>query len=281
MAVPASSISGRHVDGLSLACLTSSAGASCIVDSQSWQGADMIYNSDGSLADEQPLTQMYDNATLCDECFTDIMKARLNSPYASSSSFNTYLAAELVSILEWCGEDSNITVSEPTSYTSASITATATSSTTVSTCTGQSLSPAKVKQRQLLSKASADTNITQQCENLSTEYNVPTGALLIATGNSDCNITTSTCLPPACELKQIGETDSTCTSLAAQLEVAGGSVSTIQLLSWNPTIIGTCDDLQLGQYVCITPPGGAWVPVIANITNGTAEDNGGITQSYS
>jgi hypothetical protein len=213
----------------------------------------MVYTDcKGSLADEQPLTQMYDNATLCDECFTDMMKARLNSPYAASSSFNAYLGVELVNILEWCGKDSNVSLSAPTSYTSASITATATSSTGVPTCTGQSISPAKIKQRQLLSGASAYANITQQCENLSTEYNVPTGALLIATGNSDCNITTSTCLPPACELKQIGETDATCTSLAAQLDVAGGNVSTIQLLTWNPTIIGTCDNLQLGQYVCIT-----------------------------
>lgn len=49
MAVPADTISGRHVEGLSLACMTNSAGNSCLVESQDWVGSGMIYNADGKL----------------------------------------------------------------------------------------------------------------------------------------------------------------------------------------------------------------------------------------
>ena len=199
---------------------------------------------------------MYDNATLCDECFTDIIKARLSSAYAAPSAFNDYLGAELVSVLNWCGRNSTLSFSEYTTYASATIAPTSSSSASTSsataTCPGQVVSAKRLKERQLLSGSSSFVNISQQCGFLSTEYNVPTGAVILATGNSDCNITSSLCLPPACELQQIGASDKSCAALAAQLDVAGGDVSTIQLLTWNPTIIGTCDNLQLGQYVCVT-----------------------------
>jgi len=215
-----------------------------------------MLTAQGTLADEQPLTQMYDNTTLCDECFIDMMKARLGSAYVPRSSFNDYLGAEIVNVLAWCGQNTTLRFPAYTSFSSATVVATsatsASSSIAVPTCTGQVITAAKLRQRQLLSGSSAYANISQQCEYLSLQYNVPTGAVILASGNSDCNITFSTCLPPACDLKRIGEGDSTCTSLANQLDVAGGNVSTIQLLTWNPTIIGTCDNLQANQYVCIT-----------------------------
>lgn len=49
MAVPADSISGRHVEGLNLACMTNSQGSSCLVESQDWVGSGMVYEADGKL----------------------------------------------------------------------------------------------------------------------------------------------------------------------------------------------------------------------------------------
>lgn len=47
-AVSAETISGRYVDGLGLACLTSSTNSMCMIESQNWIGSDMIYESDGA-----------------------------------------------------------------------------------------------------------------------------------------------------------------------------------------------------------------------------------------
>lgn len=84
-AVAADSISGRYMEGLGLACLTSSTDLMCMIESQQWVGSDMIYESDGeclwntcstysrflmgnissgSLSASQPLTQLYENSTV-------------------------------------------------------------------------------------------------------------------------------------------------------------------------------------------------------------------------
>ncbi|KAJ5928235.1 hypothetical protein N7466_007191 [Penicillium verhagenii] len=245
----------------------------------------MIYNSDGTLGDDQSLTTLYDNATLCDECFIDMLTARVNSSYLGASTFNDYMSAELWAVLEWCDADTNITLQAYATYASSTgppvVSTTATSvvssALATATCTGQtvsfsSLSAASststassstvitdVKKRQLLSGVSADPNITQACLDISLEYYVPTAE---------------------CDIQLVTDEYSTCDLLASELTVANNTVTTVQLLTWNPAIIGTCDSLQVGQYVCITPPGGAWTPTIANITNSTSDDSGGVTQSF-
>ncbi|KAL1962644.1 hypothetical protein VTN77DRAFT_9278 [Rasamsonia byssochlamydoides] len=97
-AIPADTISGRQVEGLNLACMMSSNGSSCMLESQDWVGSNMFYNADGTLADEQPLTAMYDNATLCDECFLSMFTARVNSSYWSSTTISP-----LNSEVSWSG----------------------------------------------------------------------------------------------------------------------------------------------------------------------------------
>lgn len=213
----------------------------------------------GSIADEQPLTQLYDNTTLCDPCFINMFTARMNSSYVPDSDFSDYLSQELGDIVDMCGGNSSeLWFNGPTSYPSATSNATtiAASSSSVSiaaaSCTGQTVTATKLKQRQLLSGTSAFNNVSQQCDDIALEYNVPTGSAIISTGNSDCNITSSICLPPACEIQQVGADENTCSLLASQLTVAGDNVTTVQLLAWNGQIIGTCDDLLVGQYVCIT-----------------------------
>ncbi|KAJ6032482.1 hypothetical protein N7540_003214 [Penicillium herquei] len=267
----------------------------------------MIYNSNGTLGDNQSLTTLYNNATLCDECFIDMLTVRVNSSYLGASTFNDYMSAELWAVLEWCGADTNITLQAYATYASttgppeSSTTATGvtTSAIATATCTGQTVSfsslsttlssaiPSSstvitdVKKRQLLSGVSADPNITQACLDISLEYYVPTGAVIIAAGSSDCsNMTAVTCLPAEFDIQLVTDEYNTCDLLASELMVANNTVTTVQLLTWNPAIIGTCDSLQVGQYVCVAPPGRAWTPTIASITNSTSDDSGGVTQSF-
>lgn len=213
--------------------------------------------------------------------------ARMNSSFLAESEHNMYLTAELGTILDWCDLETNITLKPYASYTSSLIPASSVSSASASaaspTCTGQVVdadTAARLAKRQLVSGAPANSNISQACLDYSLEYEVPTGSLVIASGDSTCaNITAGICLPGACELAQVTLEETTCDLLAAGLTVAGDSVSLVQLLYWNPTIIGTCDSLQVDQYVCISPPGGSWTPAVANITS-TVGDGGGVTATF-
>jgi hypothetical protein len=47
-------------------------------------------------------------------------------------------------------------------------------------------------------------------------------------------------------------------SIAASLSKASAPVNLAQLAAWNPNIIGACDHLALGQYICAR-----WVQYIA------------------
>ena len=53
-AVDADTISGRQLEGLNFACMESSSGSSCMVESQDWVGSNMIYNADG----KRPLEEL-------------------------------------------------------------------------------------------------------------------------------------------------------------------------------------------------------------------------------
>lgn len=181
------------------------------------------------------------------------------------------------------GNSSELVFNGNTSYPSATsntTTAAATSSSasaSSASCTSQTITAPNLKQCQLLSGTSAFVNASQRCEDIALEYNVSTGSAIITTENSDCNFTSSICLPPPCNLQQVGADKNTCSLLASQLEVADDNVTTVQLLAWNGQITGTCDNLLVGQHVCITPPGGAWTPALANLTTNGTTGGGGIT----
>ena len=63
--VPIETVSGRYLAGLNVACLPDGSGGNCLLDSQSWVGSDLYYNSDGSPADYQPMTSMYSSSLVC------------------------------------------------------------------------------------------------------------------------------------------------------------------------------------------------------------------------
>jgi hypothetical protein len=91
---------------------------------------------------------------------------------------------------------------------------------------------------------------SSSCDSLSQKYGVTTGDLRAATGSDDCTISNTTCVPSGCTLKEVNS-GSSCDSLAAAYKTSTLNVTTSLFLSWNPNIIGLCDNLA-AQYVCST-----------------------------
>lgn len=105
------------------------------------------------------------------------------------------------------------------------------------------------------------------CDALSKNYGLATGDVVIATKSDNCTLPPfPVCVPAAydvmivptntewyviqrlaqlcCELMADSE------SLAQDLSTSLANLTTTQLLYWNPNIMGLCDDLTAGQYVC-------------------------------
>ena len=87
------------------------------------------------------------------------------------------------------------------------------------------------------------------CSSLSQEYGVTTGDLQAATGSDTCTVSAKTCVSSACTIKLVNSGDN-CVSLAKAYSTSALNVSTSLFLSWNPNIIGLCDNLTAEQYVC-------------------------------
>lgn len=90
---------------------------------------------------------------------------------------------------------------------------------------------------------------SSSCDDLSQKYGVTTGDLIAATGSRTCAFTGSLCVPEPCTLKRIGDS-SDCDGLAAVYTTNTMNITTNLFLSWNPNIMGLCDKLTSGQYVC-------------------------------
>jgi hypothetical protein len=90
---------------------------------------------------------------------------------------------------------------------------------------------------------------TAGCASLSQQYGVTTGDLQAATDSDDCTVSGTICVPIACSLKQVNSGDS-CESLALSYTTKTLNVSASLFLFWNPNIIGLCDNLSVGQYIC-------------------------------
>ncbi|KAL8738008.1 MAG: hypothetical protein Q9181_001147 [Wetmoreana brouardii] len=98
-------------------------------------------------------------------------------------------------------------------------------------------------------------------------HGVTTGDLQTITGGDDCYSPDPVCLPAACSLIQV-PAGATCDSISSGFS---NNITNIQLLTWNPNIIGLCDLLQEGQYICQGAPGGSYIPP----PNPTGDTNAG------
>lgn len=96
------------------------------------------------------------------------------------------------------------------------------------------------------------------CRQLAEEYQVPYGTLRQLSGTADCTTSTPLCLPARCDLHMING-GLTCSSAVRQInEKYDTNITQTQFLSWNPYILGVCDNLNDVQQACRGPPGGAY-----------------------
>ncbi|THY54577.1 hypothetical protein D6C97_05682 [Aureobasidium pullulans] len=272
--VPADSISGRFVDGLNTVCLGSTTDDRwCLGASQNWTGVDVITpdcdvnpadpscTSDVTLPENMRLANLYTDDVLCDNCFVQMLYARVTSPYLDDSDQSDFLVSQLQDIGDVC----NITIPEITiralpSYADAPMptsidfestaTSTISSAAATTTCDGQ-----------IIASGSG-------CAALSTKYGLTTGDLQKLTGSDTCVISASTCFPAACTLGAV-PTGATCESFATSISV---NTTTVQLLLWNPNIQGLCDSLTAGQSVCVAAPGVKGTYTLAAPPLGTGAD---------
>lgn len=130
---------------------------------------------------------------LCDNCFVQMLYARVTSPYLDDSDQSDFLVSQLQDIGDVC----NVTIPDitvralpgyvdapkPTSIDFASTaTSTVSSAAATTTCDGQ-----------VIASGSG-------CAALSTKYGLTTGDLQKLTGSDTCVISESTCFPAACTL---------------------------------------------------------------------------------
>ncbi|CZR67061.1 uncharacterized protein PAC_16960 [Phialocephala subalpina] len=271
--IPADSISGRYVDSMSTACLGSTEDERwCLSSSQNWTGSDVIYpdctktptdpscSGNASMIDpeNERMANLYSNDVLCDNCFVRLLYARVTSPYLADSDHSDYLVDQLQDIGDICNTTiPNITIRALPSYVTAppvtsinfGSTTTTISPPVTTTCSGQILNSSKKRFLQLQGRDIQGEEATSTCDRLSTTHGISTGTLQYVSNSDNCTITSSTCFPSACKLQQV-PTGVTCDSLAASL-----NATTVQLLTWNKNILGLCDSLFAGQYICVTAPG--------------------------
>ncbi|KAF8847799.1 hypothetical protein BDZ45DRAFT_698908 [Acephala macrosclerotiorum] len=274
--VDAGSVAGRFYDGFQIACLTSGnytdADSSngdedityCLLDSQDWVGSDVIRPdctvdpTDPSCTDpadvspdNERLANLYGDDVLCSDCFVQLMYQRLISPYLPDHDYSDYLIEQYQDILDVCNYTDNmpeLVIRAPPVYLDATPPPLNLSSFAANTtCTSQTIV-----------KSTLDPNAN--CNTISQAFNAATGDVQAATGSPNCTITHSSfCLPEPCALEQV-PSNASCDSLAASFSTANLTVSTVQLLTWNPNINGLCDSLTPGDYVCAGAPGGSYIP---------------------
>ncbi|RAK98437.1 carbohydrate-binding module family 18 protein [Aspergillus ibericus CBS 121593] len=258
-------------DGYDLVCLQSSSSDWCFLQSQTWQGADYIRyspeacdNADEAdnpehcydptwtpqnfTAEMKMITNMYNQSTVCDECFIKMWRQRLMSPSLPSGDFGQYLVSQYENIQQNCS--TTLPVSTYTSQLLAQAT-----KTKVVTATGESTTTAAATATSCLGQLVQPRKLFY-CNDLTDTYNVSTGIAYHVTGDkSGCQFSEAICLPLPCELDTVYH-NPTCSDLAARYSTDDHEVTLTQFLSWNPYIQGSCGSLNSAQRVCKSPPGG-------------------------
>ncbi|ORY13820.1 hypothetical protein BCR34DRAFT_534999 [Clohesyomyces aquaticus] len=273
--VQAQTIPLQYTYGYSMACLQNSANDWCFLKSQEWTGSDYVrYDPAMCLADNPPdicnsedfevdqinpnlqsITGLYSSSLLCDECFLEVWRQKLLSPFLVKSNWTDYRISAFDAMQKNCsttmaystsaatlliGTQNTTNVPTPTS----GIPPITTGVSVTPTCTGQTVQP---------------PSSPYGCGDLSDSYHVSTGDVLVATNDPYCQFSNSVCLPLGCEIKVIDKYRQTCDALAKSLSNSTTNVTTEQFFGWNQNIQGSCDDLAIGQRVCMGPPGGHWV----------------------
>ncbi|KAI4233605.1 MAG: hypothetical protein LQ349_004318 [Xanthoria aureola] len=183
---------------------------------------------------------------------------RLSSAYLPDQDYSDYLVDQYLDIQDICSASTmpELTTRGPFYYATATASANATASATAATASSTGPSPSCLGQIVDTGANVTSSNATEACNQLSLLHGVTTGDLQAISGGDDCYTPEPVCLPAACSLLQV-PAGATCDSIAAGLT---NNITYVQFLSWNPNIIGLCDLLQEGQYICESAPGGSYIP---------------------
>ncbi|RMZ84792.1 hypothetical protein DV737_g978, partial [Chaetothyriales sp. CBS 132003] len=241
--VPADAVSGRYLDNINIACLSSLDELGwCLTESLNWQGSDIVrpdcsltpsdpqcQNATNVDADNQRLANLYGNDILCSSCFVQMLQARVESPYLPDSDYADFLVDQLQDVADVCnittlGDISTRplfgydTAPSPTSQSFGnSTTSTGSSVSASATCTGQVVSGNQQKRGQQYANVhnradrvdQIDERQDSNCDALSQKYGVTTGDLQTITNSDRCVISVAVCVPVACTLQQVS-INSTC-----------------------------------------------------------------------
>lgn len=207
---------------------------------------------------------------LCSNCFIQLLYTRLDSLYLPDQDYTDYLISQYQDILDVCNYSAfmpELVIQAAANYDSAPPPVLNITSPPDGECNGQ-----------LVVKSTLDPNAN--CQSIATAFNVATGAVQWAIGNSNCSISqSSVCLPAPCELHEVPD-GATCDSLSTTFSTTNLTVTSTQFLTWNPYVNGLCDDLLAGDQVCAGPPGGSYiVPPSSNSANSSSYARGGNTGS--
>ncbi|PYI25219.1 hypothetical protein BP00DRAFT_469767 [Aspergillus indologenus CBS 114.80] len=206
------------------------------------------------LAEWRNETNITDTAHDCDDCTLGPMKLQLESPLG----YDTDWASEFASLTSSC-RATGYSYTSPAGYAlSTSTTATADTVTSSATATGA------VATQSCSSTYTVQTNDT--CNSIAAGQNVSTYNLMIANSiNILCtnlpDVGDEVCIPSTCNTTTLLHGDS-CNGYEASW-----NASMAQILSWNPIISDTCDNLDLfvGWTLC-TGPTDAWAPATTATT---------------
>ncbi|KAK9422563.1 putative LysM domain-containing protein [Seiridium unicorne] len=194
------------------------------------------------------------NETACSDCTLKYLATLLSSDYGRAK----VKPDEFSSLLSSCSVDPT---KYPYSYTqipTATLTSSSSTSTTsgaAATCTGSTYTV-----------GSGDT-----CQSISSSQGVGTDRMITLNQlDYNCSMLQTgeeLCMPDKCTT-YVPQSNMTCDEVIAQ---AGGGFSTIQLISWNPTIHSNCDnlDVMIGRSLCVSPPGAATFSVSTAIPKPT------------
>ncbi|OKL55262.1 hypothetical protein UA08_09466 [Talaromyces atroroseus] len=265
----------------------------CLIESYSWVGSDIIRPlcPDGAATtgndtsqcvdptdvppENERLANLYPDSLLCSDCFIKMFYLRVASPYLPDLDYSDYLVGQFYDIVSVCNNTDmpDLLVRPPPYYDSTldiSSNATDTTNQTTTTATvacNQTLGLAELGN---LTVPDPSANGTIWCDAISTLYNVTTGDLILEFGNAFClpdvNFT-SACVPAGCTMAQV-PLNATCDSMSSLISTANNSITSTQFQTWNPNLLGFCDDLAADQYVCISAPGGSYIsPPASNETS--------------
>ncbi|EUC34225.1 carbohydrate-binding module family 50 protein [Bipolaris victoriae FI3] len=276
--VDAETLATRFVAGLDIACLKSSSNQWCFVESQEWVGSDVIRpdcNADPSdpwcinpanvSAENSRMANIYDDDLLCSECFLKLMHARISSEFLPDEDHSDYLVQEFQDIQNVCQTTiaANIATRSLPNYM---VVLTPTPSFVEGP--GEVFEPepeatqmsCAADQIVINVMGTTSNNSMQACNDIARQYNVSTGSLVYLTQNEACYVEDQEiCGPRGCSLFHVTK-GQTCTSIAAAVSEGTNPINGAQLATWNPNILGACDHLVEDQYICVSRPGGSYIP---------------------